>query len=88
MTGPNDSVTPPRHDVPMTETTPTPSEQLRLLDTPVPAALRLDPRTRRVGLAGVAHARALLAEQARRRAAREADQEVQRRHPPAHPAAA
>ncbi len=72
----------------MTETTPTPSEQLRLLDTPVPAALRLDSRTRRVGLAGVAHARALLAEQARRRAAREADQEEQRRHPPAHPAAA
>jgi hypothetical protein len=66
-----------------------PSEQLRLIEPhAVPARLRLDARTRRVGLAGVAQARALLAEQARRRAEREAAQAEQLRHPPAHPAAA
>ena len=72
----------------MTERTP-PSEQLRLLEPPaVPVALRLDARTRRVGLAGVARARAILADQARRRAEREADHAEHRRHPPQHPAAA
>jgi hypothetical protein len=64
-------------------------DQLRLLEPlAAPPSLRLDARTRRVGLAGVARARALLAEQARRRAEREADHDTQRRHPPAHPAAA
>lgn len=66
-----------------------PAEQLRLLDPPpVPLALRLDARTRRVGLAGVARARALLTEQARRRALHEAEHAEHRRHPPQHPAAA
>jgi hypothetical protein len=43
-------------------------EQLRLLDdASVPLQLRLDERTRRIGLRGVAMARALLDEQRRRR---------------------
>jgi hypothetical protein len=63
--------------------------QLRLLDpSNLPPALRLDARTRRVGLAGVAHAKALLADQARRRAEREAEGVEGRRHPPHHPVAA
>jgi len=46
--------------------------QLVLLDpASVPAQLRLDERTRRVGMAGVAQARAILAESRRRRLARE-----------------
>jgi hypothetical protein len=71
----------------MTERTPH-QDQPRLLEPPLPAALRLDARTRRVGLAGVAHARTLLASQAVRRAEREAQQAEDRRHPPQHPAAA
>jgi hypothetical protein len=47
--------------------------QLPLLDAPgVPAQLRLDERTRRIGLAGVAAARAALEESRRRRLEREA----------------
>jgi hypothetical protein len=43
-------------------------EQLRMLDdASVPLQLRLDERTRRIGLRGVAMARALLDEQRRRR---------------------
>ena len=72
----------------MTEHTP-PTEQLRLLEpAAVPVALRLDARTRRVGLAGVARARAILTEQAHRRAERDAEHAEHRRHPPQHPAAA
>ncbi len=72
----------------MTEATPH-SDQLHLLEpVAVPSSLRLSARTRRVGLAGVAQARAVLADQARRRAEREVDQADQRRHPPRHPAAA
>jgi hypothetical protein len=53
------------------------TQQLSLLgDRSVPTALRLDARTRRIGLEGVAHARAILAEQARRRAEREAAAQV------------
>jgi hypothetical protein len=61
----------------MSTQTTTHPEQLPLLDEParVPPRFRLDERTRRVGLAGVARARAILAEQARRRAEAElADQ--------------
>lgn len=48
-----------------------PSEQLALLATAeVPLQHRLDERTRRIGLAGVASAKALLAEQNARREAR------------------
>jgi hypothetical protein len=66
-----------------------PRGQLPLLEpSAMPAALRLDARTRRIGLAGVAHAKALLADQARRRAEREAEAVEGRRHPPHHPAAA
>jgi hypothetical protein len=47
-------------------------EQLQLLEADrVPLALRLDERTRRIGLAGVAAARAVLAENHRRRIAAE-----------------
>ena len=54
-------------------TTPTPrTTQLVLLPAAgVPAQLQLDERTRRVGLAGVAQARAILAESRRRRLAAE-----------------
>jgi hypothetical protein len=75
----------------MLDTNPHPGaspEQLRLVDPPVPVALRLDARTRRVGLAGVAQAKSLLADQARRRHEREASLAEERRHPPSHPAAA
>ena len=51
------------------------SDQLTLLpDSPLPSSLRLDDQTRRIGLEGVARARAVLAEQARRREEREAAQ--------------
>jgi hypothetical protein len=47
-------------------------QQLPLLDVAaVPVELRLDDHTRRVGLAGVASARAILAEGRRRRVERE-----------------
>ena len=50
----------------------TTTQQLVLIDPPgVPVQLRLDERTRRVGLAGVANARAVLAESRRRRVERE-----------------
>jgi hypothetical protein len=50
----------------------TSTTQLALLPpASVPAQLRLDERTRRVGLAGVANARAVLAESRRRRLAQE-----------------
>lgn len=72
----------------MIEATPQP-HQLELLEpAAVPPKLRLSARTRRIGLAGVAQAKALLDEQARRRAEREAHQADDRRHPPHHPAAA
>jgi hypothetical protein len=55
----------------MSTKNPTP-HQLVLLDAArVPVQLRLDERTRRVGLAGVAQARAALEESRRRRLARE-----------------
>ena len=48
------------------------TQQLTLLDPAgVPAQLRLDEQTRRVGLAGVARARAILAESRRQRLERE-----------------
>lgn len=57
-------------------------EQLELLPAvDVPVQLRLSQRTRRIGLAGVARARALLDEQAARR--REAAVEAERLSPPA-----
>lgn len=48
----------------------------------VPAKLRLDEQTRRIGLAGVAEARAILAAQAQRRAEQElaGRQPLPRRH--------
>jgi hypothetical protein len=47
-------------------------QQLALLERRrVPKALRLDDRTRQIGLAGVAQAKAILEEQAARRAERE-----------------
>ena len=47
--------------------------QLTLLDnSAIPVALRLDAKTRRIGLEGIAHVRAILAEQARLRAERDA----------------
>ncbi len=53
-------------------TKPATTHQLVLIEAArVPAQLRLDERTRRVGLAGVAHARAALEESRRRRLARE-----------------
>ena len=51
----------------------------------VPAQLRLDERTRRVGLAGVAQARAVLAESRRRRLAQE-EAAAEARRPPGQPA--
>lgn len=52
-------------------------QQLALLDTRrVPKALQLDDRTRRIGLAGVAEAKAILDEQARRRAEQAAETAV------------
>ena len=57
-------------------------EQLELLPAvDVPVQLRLSQRTRRIGLAGVARARALLDEQAARR--REAEAEAEHPAPPA-----
>ena len=57
-------------------------EQLELLPAvDVPVQLRLSQRTRRIGLAGIARARALLDEQAARR--REAAAEAERLSPPA-----
>jgi hypothetical protein len=57
-------------------------EQLELLPAvDVPVQLRLSQRTRRIGLAGVARARALLDEQAARR--REAEAEAEHLAPPA-----
>jgi len=51
-------------------------EQLALLPADdVPAQVRLPQRTRRVGLAGIAMARAILADQASRRRQAEADAE-------------
>jgi hypothetical protein len=56
--------------------------QLALLPpASVPAQLRLDERTRRVGLAGVANARAVLAESRRRRLAEE-EAAAEARRPP------
>jgi hypothetical protein len=56
-------------------------EQLELLPAvDVPVQLRLSQRTRRIGLAGVARARAILAEQAIRR--REAQAEAEHLSPP------
>ena len=73
--------TPPEHTVLMSTNATAAAEQLPLLDLPapaprrviqlrrrVPARLRLDEQTRRVGLAGVAEAMAILAAQAERRA--------------------
>jgi hypothetical protein len=50
-------------------------QQLALLPQgdDVPVQLRLSERTRRVGLAGIAKARAILGDQARRRVEREAE---------------
>jgi len=59
-----------------------PTTQLALLPTAgVPAQLQLDERIRRVGLAGVAQARAILAESRRRRLAAE-EAAVEARRPP------
>jgi hypothetical protein len=57
-------------------------EQLALLpvDEDVPVQLRLSQRTRRVGLAGIAMARAILADQAARR--RQAEAVAERITPP------
>jgi hypothetical protein len=61
-----------------TNRTAEPAEQLALLASPeVPLQFHLNERTRRLGLAGVASAKALLAEQAARREARGEG----RRHP-------
>ena len=58
----------------------TANQQLTLLEPAgVPAPLQLDEHTRRVGLAGVAEARAILAESRRRRLAREAEAAEARR---------
>ena len=52
-------------------------QQLALLDARrLPKALRLDDRTRQIGLAGVAEAKAILDEQARRRAEHDAETQV------------
>jgi hypothetical protein len=57
------------------------SEQLALLPADdVPVQVRLSQRTRRVGLAGIAMARAILADQAARR--REAEAEAEHISPP------
>ena len=56
-------------------------EQLELLPAvDVPVQLRLSQRTRRIGLAGIARARAILAEQAARR--REESAEAAQLNPP------
>ena len=47
----------------------------------VDSRFRINERTRRIGLAGVAHARAVLAEQAARREAREAERVSDRTAP-------
>ncbi|HEY1282051.1 MAG TPA: hypothetical protein VGF22_20385 [Acidimicrobiales bacterium] len=61
-------------------TTSQPNQQLTLIEPAgVPAQLQLDERTRRVGLAGVAQARAILAESRRQRLAREAEAAEARR---------
>ncbi|CAB4764091.1 unannotated protein [freshwater metagenome] len=53
---------------------PTTSAQTQpALPASVDSRFRINERTRRIGLAGVAHARAVLAEQAARREAREAE---------------
>jgi hypothetical protein len=58
----------------------TSTTQLTLLEPAgVPSPLRLDERTRRVGLAGVASARAILAESRRQRLDREATMVESRR---------
>jgi len=58
----------------------TTNQQLTLLEPAgIPAQLQLDERTRRVGLAGVAQARAILAESRRQRLAREAEAAESRR---------
>jgi hypothetical protein len=63
----------------MTTSHPT-NQQLALLEPAgVPAQLQLDERTRRIGLAGVAQARAILAESRRQRLAREAEAAEARR---------
>jgi hypothetical protein len=68
-----------------------PPEQLHLLDPAdgVPLQLRLDERTRRIGLAGVAMVRALLDEQRRRAASQPEARRRPRRRPPGtgHPTA-
>ena len=52
-------------------------QQLALLDARrLPRALRLDDRTRQIGLAGVAQAKAILDEQAKRRAEHDATHAV------------
>jgi hypothetical protein len=57
----------------MTTSRSTTQHQLTLLEPDgVPPQLQLDERTRRIGLAGVAEARAILAESRRQRLAREA----------------
>src|SRR5262249_37016153 len=63
---PRNSVTPPAHTGPMTTKPTSRTTQLALLPAAgIPAQLQLDERTRRVGLAGVAQARAILAESRR-----------------------
>jgi hypothetical protein len=58
----------------------TTNQQLTLLEPAgVPAPLQLDERTRRIGLAGVAEARAILAESRRQRLEREAEAAEARR---------
>jgi hypothetical protein len=79
----------PRNEADRTLTTPTATSStpdcsdqpvLPGLDT-VPARFRLDERTRRIGLAGVAAAKALLAEQAARRAERETERTTRKGGP-------
>jgi hypothetical protein len=56
------------------------NQQLTLLEPAgIPAQLQLDERTRRIGLAGVAQARAILAESRRQRLVREAEAAEARR---------
>ena len=60
--------------------TPHPTQQLSLLDAEhLPPALRLDARTCRIGLAGVARARAALAASRQQRLQREAAEATARR---------
>lgn len=71
----------------MSDTATSTPEQLSLIDAAeVPLQLRLDERTRRLGLAGVAMARALLAEQQARRAAAEQATRTARKRPLPRPA--